>query len=522
MKELFEVCDKNTYPNYLKKLIDEYHKEGSGFSNPELVYLYLEVLIRYLYVTRPVAEHNMENILKLLGASYHEKGYSTPFWRMIRKASVEYPQDMVLVKGIALEERIYNHDIDEIFDYVETQIMKEKDREVMEEELGHLMVCKVKYLQEKNRVLRIQKEKPQKEKSEVPGLKEECQKFIREYTPEKIKAYLDRYIVGQEEAKRNISTAIYNHYLRILYPEKHLIKNNVILIGPSGCGKTELIRRIMDLVKLPIVISDFSGVVATPWKGRNKEEALLNLYYKAGKNMALAENGIVFFDEFDKIIPVTDYLKMGDLNNELQGQMLGMMEGTVMDIPIVLEYGATKNLPMNTENILFICAGAFEGLDKVVKKDLNQNGSTGFGRETIHNEEMEVTGENIKVKHLMDYGMKPELAGRIGVVSVLRSLSREDMRKILLEAEDGIMAAYKNEFAAKDGTKLTFTEEAIDTIIDRVSEMKIGARGLNTVLHDVLETAMFEVPSIPYVREVIVDKNAALGLDKPEYVINLP
>ena len=501
---------------YIESRMAEYQDQCGSFTSPDLVFDYLRILVHYITDIRPAAEHNMDSMLKLMGASYKEKGYRTPFWAIIREAAGVNPQDELFYKARNVEMEISNEDLDEIFSFMEYELLKDPDNEECERSLGTLAVCRVKYQQNKVRNIRMRERKRSTGKKEQPFILAECERFVKDYTPERIKAYLDRFILGQDESKEVLSTAVYNHLLRILHPEEKLLKTNVLMVGPSGCGKTEIIRRLSELLPLPVVITDFSGIVATPWKGRNKEESLLNLYIKAGKDLELTECGIVFCDEFDKVIPAKLYSKGGDINQELQGQLLGMFEGTDVDVPLQDKSGA-DSIIMDTSNILFVCAGAFEGLEKIVRKDYVKSG-IGFGSEVEKDENFEMTGMHLKTEHLMEYGMKPELAGRLSTVTVLRKLDREMMRRVLTEPEDSILSRYERELFIDDGVKLTLTDGALDVITDRVMEMSIGARGLNSVVREILSEVLFEVPSMSGVREVIITEGAARLEEKATYM----
>ena len=507
--KFFEL-EEDDVEAYLCDLMEDFQNEEYEFNNTQVIFWYYVILIHYLKTQRPSVEQNTDSIFKLLGATQKETGYRCPFFAIMTKLSGEYPEDEYFEQAEALEKKITQKDINELYEFSEWIIMREPDEEKRENMLGELTLNRIRYTRNSRKRVVLKRKKRDNRELDSEFIKK-CEEFVSEYTPQKINAYLDRFIIGQEEAKRNISIAVYNHYLRILHPEQNLIKSNVIMIGPSGCGKTEIIRRIAELVNVPVIISDFSGVVATPWKGRNKEEALANLYTKAGNNLALTEIGIVFYDEFDKIIPVRNYVYGGDINNELQGQMLGMMEGTTVEVP-----NGRQKLQMNTENMLFICAGAFEGLEEIVRKDMPE-ANREFGMPFHKNTEVEITEKNIKVDHLMKYGMKPELAGRLGVLSVLKGLNREDYRRILTEPEDSIVKRYQNEFMAEEDVKLKFSDEALDAIIDKVMEMNIGARALNAVLHDVLAEAMFAVPTMEGVSEVLITEDVIKNGGMPEY-----
>lgn len=510
MKDFFQFETDEDVEIYICDLMEQFQTEEFALNDPQIIFWYYAILIHYLKTQRPVPEQNADSIFKLLGATQKSVGYRSPFFAIMAKMARQYPEDEYFEQAEALERKMTVKDINELYEFSEWIVMKEPDEEYRENLLGELTINRLRYTRHNRKRVILKRSRIGSRDLDNEFIKK-CEEFVKEYTPQKINAYLDRFIIGQEEAKKNVSIAVYNHYLRILYPEQKLIKSNVIMIGPSGCGKTEIIRRIADLVNVPVIVSDFSGVVATPWKGRNKEEALSNLYTKSGNNLALTERGIVFYDEFDKIIPVRNYMNGGDINNELQGQMLGMMEGTMVEVP----YGKDK-IQMNTENMLFICAGAFEGLEEIVRKDMPE-ANRGFGMPFHKNTEVEITEKNIKVEHLISYGMKPELAGRLSVFSVLRGLSRDDYRRILTEPEDSIVKRYQNEFMAEEEVKLEFSDEALDAIIDKVMEMNIGARALNSVLHDVLAEALFAVPTMEGVCEVNITEDVIKNGGMPEY-----
>ena len=516
MNKVFLKKDPKDISDYIASEVRGYREsmgdaEGELMDDPALIVDYLTLIVYYLVKCRPRNDHNIDSICKLMGASYFEEGRRTPFWAIISEVSSTYKNDPVFADGADLENEITNEDIDQCFKFIEYEVMFVDDDGAQDSHLGMISVCKVKY-NRNAQPPRLSKESLNIGKGRDMIYRKQFEKFLEAMTPESIKAYLDRFVVGQDETKRILSTAVYNHYLRLANPEAKLIKTNILMVGPTGSGKTEMIRRISTLVNVPVVVTDFSGIVATPWKGRNKEEALTTLYERAGRNLELAQSGIVFCDEFDKIVPSKRYSRGGDINDELQGQLLGMLEGTELDVPV----GGSSIVRMDTSNILFVCAGAFEGLDKIVEKDIGKAG-IGFGSEIKRTDAFQLTRENLDQKHLIKYGMKPELAGRLHTVGVLNKLTREQLKCILTESEDNVIQRYENEFREEEAVKLTFTDEALDVIIEKVLNMDIGARGLNSVIHDILKVSLFEVPSDRNIREVRVTGAAARGEDKPEY-----
>ena len=517
MRDIFDCKNDAEFSIRIEERMAAYLAGDGYFSAPDRVYDYLRILLHYIFLVRPKSEHTIDSVLKLLGASYKEKGYRTPFWAIIREASLQYPTDELFYRARSVEQEITNEDIDEIFDFLESELLLEGGTEQTEEELGLLAVCRVRYQQSRVRDIRMKSGGKKKGDEGEPAFFPACRSFVEQYTPRRIREYLDRFVLGQDESKDVLSTAVYNHFLRILHPDEKLIKTNVLMVGPTGCGKTELIRRIADLVPVPVVISDFSGIVATPWKGRNKEESLLNLYLKAGKDVELTECGIVFCDEFDKIIPSKAYSRGGDINQELQGQLLGMFEGTDIDVPMPDKSGGHESILMNTSNILFICAGAFEGLERIVKKDYVRGG-IGFSSQTAEGKDFELTGDKLKTEHLMEYGMKPELAGRLSAVTVLKKLDRDMLKRVLTEPEESILSRYELELRVDEGARLNVTDEALDVIIDRVMEMSIGARGLNAIVHEILAQTLYELPSMNGVQEVMITGAAARMEEKPVYI----
>lgn len=510
----FDIKNASELTYLFKELLKEYTVVCNKKLNTDTMLLFLWVSIHYIVNYRSDSERNIETLFKLLGAAQKDPQTESAYFSLLEKEAKNYPQDDNLRLYVKLQEMLAPADIQNLYDFFEWIIYEDITNENAEALLGRLL--SIRYLYAK-RIGTLHRFGKKKKSVEIPEeIKRIAQEFLEEYTPEKIKAYLDRFIIGQDEAKKNVSLAVYNHHLRIRYPEKNLLKTNMVLVGPSGSGKTEIIRRLMEIVKLPIIISDFSGIVGTPWKGRNKEDTLIQLLKKAGDNLALAQCGIVFCDEFDKIIANTSTLEFMDINMELQGQLLGMFEGTDLDLPI----NPKESISMNTKDILFVCAGAFEGLEEIVQKDMPEH-DLAFGM-TYKKKDATITQENIRIEHLIKYGMKPELAGRLGAISILNKLKQEDIRRILTEAEDSILKRYENEFYVDEKLELEFTEEAIDRIVEQIMEMKLGARSINVVLRGILSDALFDAPDYSYNetrnQRVVITKEVVEKKEKAQFL----
>ena len=519
MRDIFDFPDEESRFQYIKYALKKYEGERGLVRNEDCIIAYTCLVVHYIVAVRPKSEHTIYSVMKLAGASMKEPGFRAPFWSIVHRYSLQHPEDELFQAGQKVERVFTNEDLEDFFAFLEWNLMEVRDEEEKEKLLGHLTYCRIRYIHNRPKKVAFTagKRKHRGRPVSLSGEEEKYQKFLEKYTPEKIKSYLDEYVIGQDEAKETLSLAVYNHYLRLLYPEEKLLKNNVVMIGPSGCGKTELIRRISQLVDVPVATCDFSGIVATPWKGRNKEEALLNLYLKADRNIELAERGILFLDEFDKIIPSRKSSRGSDINDELQGQLLGMLEGTMVDVPFQSKEQSREMITMNTENILFVCAGAFEGLEELVQKDRKREGDA-FGLASQKQKDVPLNSETLTMQHLMDYGMKTELAGRLSNTAVLQKLDRDTLRRVLTEPKDSILEKYKNEFRTEDDLRLTFTDEALEAIVDQVSHMDIGARGLNAVLHSILQEALFYAPTAENLVEVIITSDVVQEGKEPRYI----
>ncbi len=344
--------------------------------------------------------------------------------------------------------------------------------------------------------------------------------------PKEILTQLSQYVIGQEHAKKVLSVAVYNHYKRIgstvATDDIELEKSNILQLGPTGCGKTHLARTLARILDVPFTIADATALTEAGYVGEDVENILLHLIQAADFDIQRAERGIIYIDEIDKIARKSDNPSITrDVSGEgVQQALLKIIEGTVANVP---PQGGRKHphqdfIQINTTNILFICGGAFEGLDKIVERRLASNRRTiGFKPDYVKKTGQDRVDELLKhVTHddLLEYGLIPEFVGRLPVTVSLEALGREELRRILTEPKNALARQFQR-FFAMDGVELTLTDDALDACAEEAIRHKTGARGLRTVLESTLLDVMYEIPSRGDVKKCVVTAESIRNRQRP-------
>ncbi|MBP3255118.1 MAG: ATP-dependent protease ATP-binding subunit ClpX [Clostridia bacterium] len=348
-------------------------------------------------------------------------------------------------------------------------------------------------------------------------------------SPEEIKKVLDSYVIGQDNAKKTLAVAVYNHYKRIYNPQKgnddvEIQKSNVLLLGPTGSGKTLLAQTLAKILEVPFAIADATTLTEAGYVGEDVENILLKLIQNADYDIEKAEKGIIYIDEIDKITRKSENPSITrDVSGEgVQQALLKIVEGTIASVP---PQGGRKHphqelLQINTQNILFICGGAFEGLDKIINERTGKK-AIGFGANVQSVKEIDKYKiyEQLLPQDLLKFGLIPEFVGRLPIVATLRELDREALIDIVTKPKNALAKQYKK-LLELDNVELEFEHEALEAIVDKAIERKTGARGLRSIIEEIMRDIMFDIPSNPNIEKCIVTRETVLEGKEPKLIIN--
>lgn len=330
--------------------------------------------------------------------------------------------------------------------------------------------------------------------------------------PSQIKAHLDQYVIGQDEAKRVLAVAVYNHYKRIRQEKEsdvEIQKSNILMIGSTGSGKTYLAQSLAKYLGVPFAIADATSMTEAGYVGDDVEIMLRNLLQAADYEVELAQQGIIYIDEIDKLAKKTENMSITrDVSGEgVQQALLKIIEGTISEVPTsgTRKHPQGTNIKIDTSNILFICGGAFDGLDKIVgKSEETVSRQIGFNR-SLENDSIEEDDKlsSVTQQDLVHYGMMPELLGRLPVITTLKELSEKDLLRVLTEPKNALTRQYQ-ELLSMDGVKLEFDDDALEKIAKNAIRRKTGARGLRTIMEKAMQKVMFDVPDMEKARKVVI------------------
>ena len=459
--------------------------------------------------TRDITEYIIKHLMVVCGDIQSEDAEAVAYleilyYRVTEDARIK-PEERSLMhmlekleEDLMYDRSIFGDRAEFILDFLEADLLRSAlIRPHIEEEtkaLGRIRILKLKYLNK------------DQEKKETDRL-----------TPYKMKQYIDQYVIGQDAAKKAVCLAAYRHNKMVKHPEERFASNIVLLIGPSGCGKTEIMRRLQEITECPMVCTDVSSLGASQYRGRHKEDILISLWENAGRRKAEAEQGIIFMDEFDKILLPAISERGINIHDDVQSQLLTMLEGSDVELKV-----NGRVFTMNTSRILFVLAGAFQGIEECIRENKTDKGrESGFiGYSNPLKKEMDLNYNRDNINHdvLMRYGMKRELAGRISSIAVLEALGKEDLIRILTVPKDSMTERYAREIRLSCGAELEFTREALEKIADLAIEEKIGARALNRLVRQIVRRCLYEAPGLKGISKILITEDTIDGGGVPVYM----